>query len=431
MVFVKGNIMETKEILKEGEVKHRSKLNGTTYSLITTHGCNEIVSIFVSTFLISYIYSISNNYLLNIGLFYMFSYIAMFIFYYLVSRIIDRTNRIVLYRVAIFIRAIFILMVVFLGKKLAGVVYLAGFLNGISEGFYWCSFNLMKNELVPNHCIRQYSLTQTIVGKVVGFVVPIILGKIIDAESFKLTAIIVLAIAVVEMTFSIFIKSRRPENSGFDLKSFIKHAKSSEQNRALFKIVFLCSFCYGFLSMVAPLNTMLVMITFNSNFTLGLLTGIFSGLSIILLFIIKKFAVNSRNKWYYLFAAFMPITSGIVLAFFTNEIVLIIFNFIFYLGQVVHTYFYDVYRNTLLKKLDLYGDIAEYQFMIEGLMEIARIIGFGLMAFAGVIVGWIGMSSLVLVVKIFFVLSLLSYMLMNLGTWAMERKFVKYNMIVK
>jgi len=141
--------METKEILKEGEVKHRSKLNGTTYSLITTHGCNEIVSIFVSTFLISYIYSISNNYLLNIGLFYMFSYIAMFIFYYLVSRIIDRTNRIVLYRVAIFIRAIFILMVVFLGKKLAGVVYLAGFLNGISEGFYWCSFNLMKNELVP------------------------------------------------------------------------------------------------------------------------------------------------------------------------------------------------------------------------------------------------------------------------------------------
>ena len=61
--------METKEVLSQGEVKHRSKLNSTSYSLLTTHGCNEIVSVFVSTFLISYIYSISTNYLFNIGLF--------------------------------------------------------------------------------------------------------------------------------------------------------------------------------------------------------------------------------------------------------------------------------------------------------------------------------------------------------------------------
>ena len=106
--------METKEVLKEGEVKHSSKLNSTSYSLLTTHGCNEIVSVFVSTFLISYIYSISTNYLFNIGLFYAFNYLSMFVFYYLISRIIDKTNRVICYRAAILVRALFILAVVFL-----------------------------------------------------------------------------------------------------------------------------------------------------------------------------------------------------------------------------------------------------------------------------------------------------------------------------
>ena len=422
--------METKEILKEGEIKHRSKLNSTSYSLLTTHGCNEIVSVFVSTFLISYIYSISTNYLFNIGLFYMFNYMSMMVFYYLISRIIDKTNRVICYRVAILVRAIFILSVVFLGKNLANVVVLAGLLNGFSEANYWCSFNLMKNELIPNHCIKQYSLLQTIIGKVITFVVPIILGKIIDAESFKLTAIIVLVVAVVEMMFSFLIKSRRPENSGFDLKSFLQRTKQSEKYKKLFNVVFTASFLYGFITLVNPLNTMVVMLTFNSNFSLGLLTGVFSGVSIILLICIKRFAKKANNKWYYLMAAILPVIAAVVLVVITNKITVIIFNCILYLAQIVHTYFYDVYRNTLLKKLDMYDDIAEYQCCIECLMETARVVGFAVMTLAGVIATLIGLNALVVLVKVSFALSILSYTAVNITTWVMERRFVKYEMIV-
>lgn len=423
--------METKEVLKKGEVKHRSKLNSTSYSLLTTHGCNEIVSVFVSTFLISYIYSISTNYLFNIGLFYTFNYLSMFVFYYLISRIIDKTNRVICYRAAILVRALFILAVVFLGKNLAEVVILAGVLHGFSEANYWCSFNLMKNELIPNHCIKQYSMLQTIIGKVISFIVPIVLGKIIDAESFKLTAIIILVVAVVEMSFSFLIKSRRPANSGFDLKSFLKRTKQSEKHKKLFRIVFAASFLYGFISLVAPLNTMLVMITFNSNFSLGLLTGIFSGLSIILLICIKKFVKGSNNKWFYILAGILPVISSLVLVFITNKITVIIFNFVLYLSQIVHTYFYDVYRNTMLKKLDMYDDIAEYQCCIECLMEAARVIGFLLMTFAGLLATLVGMNVLIVLVKVSFAVSILSYTGMNLAIWIMEKRFVKYDMIVE
>lgn len=423
--------METNENVSQCEIKPRSKLNSTSYSLLTTHGCNEIVSVFVSTFLISYIYSISTNYLFNIGLFYTFNYLSMFVFYYLISHIIDKTNRVVCYRVAILVRALFILSVVFLGKNLAQVVILAGALHGFSEACYWCSFNLMKNELIPNHCIKQYSMLQTIIGKVIAFIVPIVLGKIIDAESFKLTAIIILVIAAIEMSFSFLIKSRRPANSGFDLKSFLKRTKQSEKHIKLFRIVFVASFLYGFISLVAPLNTMLVMITFNSNFSLGLLTGIFSGVSIILLICIKKFVKGANNKWFYILAGIVPVVSSLVLVFITNKITVIIFNFVLYLAQIVHTYFYDVYRNTLLKKLDMYDDIAEYQCCIECLMEAARVVGFLLMTLAGLLATIVGMNVLIVLVKVSFAVSILSYTGMNIAIWIMEKRFVKYDMIVE
>ena len=86
------NIIEKEKIINT-EAKPKKKLNSTSYALLTTHGFNYVVSIFVSTFLISYIYKISNNYVLNIGLFYCFNYLTMGIFSYIISSLqINRTK---------------------------------------------------------------------------------------------------------------------------------------------------------------------------------------------------------------------------------------------------------------------------------------------------------------------------------------------------
>ena len=61
----------TEDILTK---KKSYKLKPMNYALLTTHGLNEIVNVFITTFLISYIYSISTNYMVNIGLFYLVEY---------------------------------------------------------------------------------------------------------------------------------------------------------------------------------------------------------------------------------------------------------------------------------------------------------------------------------------------------------------------
>ncbi len=421
------NFTEDSQILEQP--KPKKKLNGTSYALLTTHGFNYVVSIFVSTFLISYIYKISDNYVLNIGLFYCFNYLTMGIFSYIVSRLIDKTNRVVCYRVAIIVRALFILAVVFLGEKLAGLVILAGILHGFSEAWYWCSFNVMKNELIPNSCMKRYTTLQIIENKSVNFIVPIVLGSIIDADSFKTSAIIILIMATIQIIVSFFIKSKRPENSGFDLKSFFARVKSTEKHKELFKICFLTGCLFGATTLISPVNTIIVMLTFKSNFSLGLLTGVFSAVSIIMLMIAKRLSKSRKATPIYIICAIASCVATLIVVLATNKISLIIFNFLYIACSTFYSYYFDLYRNVILKELDMYSDIAEYQGMIEIILEVSRTIGFGLMILAGVIGANFGESGLIVALKVFFVLAMVNYTLINFAFSRFEKKLVKYEII--
>ncbi len=408
------------------ETQKKPKLTSSSYAMLTTHGINLIVSVFVSTFLVSYIYSISENYVLNIGLFYCFNYICMGIAYYVISIFLDKTNRVSFYRVAIVVRTLFILLVVFLGRKLAELVILAGLLHGFSEACYWSSYNIMKNELVPSRGIGSYSLLQIVVDKFVNIVIPLILGKIIDAESFKASAIIVLCVAVIEMVVSFFIKSKRPENSSFNMREFWKDVKSLGEKRKLVTDFIVYGAVYGVVTIIAPLNTILIMLSFNSNFSLGIITSLFSIASMLFLFAIKKFTKAGKRTWMFVMVAVLAMVNVLAVVLFTNKVVLIIYMLLYNVCAVSHIYVYDVHRNRVLKRLSMYDDIAEFQCCIECAMETARAITFLIMIVVGLIAGT---SSMVVATKALLVVSMLVIPIMNIGMLVYERRLKKYSLI--
>ncbi len=411
------------------EKPKQKKLNSSTYALLTTHGFNEIVSIFVSTFLISYIYSISTNYVLNIGLFYCFNYLTMGFVIYFVSKLIDKTNRVICYRIAIIVRALFILAVVFLGKDLAKVVILAGMFHGFSEAWYWGSFNVMKNELVPNACVKQYSTIQVVQGKAISFFVPIILGTIIDAESFKLSGIIILVLATIQVVVSFFIKSKKPEGSDFNLKEFLQDTKSSEKNKEIFKICFIATAMFGLTSVISHVNTIIIMLTFKSNFSLGLLTGVFSAVSIFMLILAKKVFKPGKTSPLYLTCAIVSILSTLLVVFLTQKVTIIIFNFVYIAVSTFNSYYYDLFRNLILKNLGLYKDIAEYQCTIEVVMEVSRVIGFAIMILTGLIGWWLGGNGIIVALKAYFVLAIINYAALHLVFMKFEKVLKKYDIL--
>ncbi len=418
-----------KEVLVAVQPQHKHKLTSTSYALLGTHGFNYVVSVFVSTFLISYIYKVSTNYVLNIGLFYCFNYLSMGIFTFVISSILDKTNRVVCYRIAIIVRALFILALVFVGEKIANLVVLAGMLHGFSEACYWSSFNVMKNELVPGSCMKKYTLLQIIENKGMNFIAPIILGGIIDAESFKVSAIIIFIIASIQIVLSLFIKSKRPENSNFDLKGFFARIKSSDKNKEIFKTCFFAAFMMGSATLISPVNTIIIMLTFESNFSLGILTGVFSAISILMIVLAKKFSKSGKSFPIYSTFGVVSLIITSIFAFFTSKVMLVVFTFVYIAASTLYSYYFDLYRNVLLKKLDMYSDIAEYQCMIEALIELSRVIGFALMIVAGLIGAAIGGNGLVLALKVYLVAVTVVFALISLAYYKFEKKLLKHKVL--
>lgn len=404
-------------------------LSKSNYAMLVTHTIKCITSIFISTFLVSYIYSISENYVFNIGMFYLMTYVVMGIAYFLISWVIDRTNRVLFYQLSIIIYSIFILCVVLFGKDLASYVALAGALFGFAEACYWTSFNLMKNELVPSRLMKNYSTIQLSADKFVNIVFPIFLGKLIDVDSFKTSALIVLGILVVQIISSFFIKSKRPENSSFNLKEFFLDIKNLGEKGKLIKLLLSASLVYGAITIIAPLNTILIMYSFQSNFSLGLLTSIFSIFAMLLLIFLNKGTRPGKRLWIYIVAIILPAAATIVSVVWTNQITIIIFSLLFTVLAVVHTYFFDVFRNVIIKKFNLYQDIAEFQFCIESLLCVARVITFGIMVICGLIGAGYGNAGLLLTTKILLGVLIFAIPIVNIMLIVIEKKLIKYEII--
>ncbi len=412
-------------------IEKPKKFTWSNYSLLVTHAINNVASVFVSTFLVSYIYTISNNYVYNIGLFYMINYLVMAIVYYLASMLIDRTNRVIIYKIALLIRGAFMLTVVLMGQSLAQYVVLAGALHGFSEAMYWSSYNIMKNELISNSLVKNYTTAQHSVEKLVNIIVPIALGSLIDVGSFKLSAIIVMCVVVVQIIFSFFIKSKRPENSSFSIKEFRQDIKNLGEKSKAIKLIFVATILYGILTSISILRTVLIMYSFNSNFSLGIFSSIFAIGSMLLVIILNRFVKTGKHKFLSILAGLLPIIIAVIMSIWTNQYTVIAFAAVYSIFETVHGYFYDVYRNSILKKFNLYHDIAEYQCIIEVIMEVVRTIAFGILAIAGIIGASFGVAGMVASIKIVLCISLIAIIVLNILLLVIEKLLIKYGVIEK
>lgn len=399
------------------------KLKPKNKAMLATHTLNNTISIFVTTFLISYIYSISTNYVTNIGLFYACNYFSMMIFYYLISSIIDKTDRVTFYRLAIVVRAVFIICVVYWGASLAKYVVLAGILHGFSEACYWTSYNLMKNELVSRHLVAKYSGLQHTICEITNITVPIILGSIIDSSKFSTCAYIVVAIAVVELVLSIFIKSKRPENSGFNMRGFIKDVKNKGYEGKLVLWVIVIGGLYGFTNVLTTLKTIIIMFEFGSDFSLGIITSIVAIVTLIVIICIRKFTKIGNRAAIFWISALLPIPATFLMVFNVCKATIIIYSFVNAICLVIHAMSYDVIRNIILKKLNLFDDIAEFQCSIECYMELSRVLIFTIMVIFGLVGAYLG--ALLTALKIFMCIAIFVIPLVDLSLMVLEKKLKK------
>lgn len=408
---------------KEKEFKYdigsskKDKVSGNC--LLFSHALSEIINLFVSTFLIAYIHSLSDGifkYIFNVGIYNIMTYAVMIVVYLVVSYFIQKTNRVWFYRLGAVLRTCLVILVIFFGKDIAKMLYLAGALNGMSLAIYWAAYNVIRQEMVSRNAVKGNVVLTNVLSSSIKLVVPVVMGAIIEVSSYTSTSMYVLVVCLIQIALSFGIHSRRPSGSEFNLGGYFRKIKQYPEFAKRIKHLYLSYFAFGFSSIIADLITVCTMLQLGSSLSLGILTSVFGAVSILTLLLFHKFTKPAKRSPLIITLIFCYVVSGIVFVSHINLITLIVFQGANTIYKVVIDTIGGVYRNSNLKEAGLYSEIDEHQATIEMIIETTRIVTFSLLLLTGLI-------GNLIIFKVLLMVFILGYSLWGVGLFFYEKKY--------
>ncbi|MBQ8468946.1 MAG: MFS transporter [Clostridia bacterium] len=362
------------------------KDNRANICLFSCHTILTIVDLFISTFLVAYIYqycSSTSEYIFAVGQFYITNYAFNFIAIWLISYIVEKTNRVWMYRFSLVLELGVVLVAIFLGDKIAALAWLGGLMRGIFESFYYSSYNVLKQEMVSRKSMQNFAVLLQVISKVVSIVVPIVLGALISVSTYANIAIYIAIICVIQIAVSFGIKAHRPEGSKFRLTGYNKSLAHNQKAKHIMRYVYLGCLIYGCTTCIAILVNICVMFQYGSTLSLGAITSIISVVTMVVILLVSKFTHAGRRSWLFILSACLPLIGSICFVLLPGKVTLIVFNLCINIAAVIYGALFDPYRNGNLKELGLYSEITEHQALCEMLFCVSRVVTFGIIMILG------------------------------------------------
>lgn len=379
----------------------------SSISVILCECFYNIVCIFVDTFFISRILSITGYSLYYLGMFYFVLY-AVRIFLglglnYLIRKI--KLNYFVTIGSVIMIALV--LSVYFLGDaELISYLPLLAAVYCMGSAFFWTGHNNLATIAVSSrYQVRFFTVKRTSVTAVKA-IAPFLLGSAISGAGeagFKIVAILMSVFTILLFVFSLFIKQNKKFTMTFKFFPYVKRMISDKAgDYKLLKNMYTVGFLCGFgITMFTVLFTFMVFKYFKSDFSLGIVKTCITAVSLVGMFIFLKYYRKRHAKWYTLVPMVLIPISGAVMLAFTNQITIIIF-FVFYNVLTVNvSSLIEMRRAGVIRLLSMHEHILEHNALYEFVLDFSRIIGFALYMIVGVLDSEV---AFIIMVAVFLVL---------------------------
>lgn len=358
----------------------KTKLSRNQNSLLIVHMIRMVLELFTSTFLTSHIISLDPDNIFGTGLFnvailYISQYVAYIIIYTINSYFVDKSNRVTFLRVGIFVNACFLIAIVLWGEIISHWIVFAGAICGISNAFYYSSFNVMKNEVVHRNTLKHFTILTTIITNIINIIIPTLLGLLIDISSYSTIAIYVVIIIIAQYIISFFIRYDKPKGSKLEMMKFFKYLKDNPADRKKIKYTYFNALMAGIKTTYKIVIIILTIFAFKTNLSLGLLSSVFSIITIVLLMLYRKFEDNPKTKklLIYLSVGTLPLLTCLLFMFITNKATFIILNCFLTIAIYFSDYYGDAERDAIIKNLDKHEFIAEHNLFHDTIKYIVSI----------------------------------------------------------
>lgn len=367
----------------------KNKLNESSKSLMTCDLINSIVTLFGDTFLVAYFLQITEQNIVQVSMYYIIIYTLLLLENILLGNIIKKNtkNRVLIYRIGIIVKSIFILLIVMFKEKISEHYIGVAICYGIAEGLYWAAHDVMNTEIVENSLRKKYMTTKRMLSRIISIVIPIILGTSIELTSFVDIAIYIFILTIVQIIISFNIDTSKFEKTNeckYNLKKYLKDIPKDKKHE-LSKIYKL-GFLYGIMmDTIRVLVVIITIMTFKTSLNLGILTTLFSICSMISLYIFNKKYQRKNAKVLLIFSSILVVIGVIGLLFNISKTTLIIYNFTYSVTIHILEVMFKIKEDDFVSEYNIEKWIVEYHTFVEGAMEVGRILGFALMLIIGLL----------------------------------------------
>lgn len=382
----------------------KKKIKTEQNIIIIMDAIKKIMTIFLGPFLTAYFISTSTNSILNIAIYYIFTYATMALSTLVVAALAEKRNRIKIFRIGIILNFIYILIIILLKEKIINYLPIISILYGISASCYYFPYNLFVINKVKNTERTNYMVKLFITISVVGILFPIIFGSIITITNYILTAVIVLFISLIQIILSFFIT----DNHNGDLeeynlkKAWLELKKNKQVINCLAGEFFIgMNICNGALETVMVI---LILNSFKTNINLGIITSIVTLLSILVVKIYGLIYNKRDDKKVIIISSIIPVISLIIFLILKTNTTVIIYKFSYVifaeiLSLVRKIKIFNLSNSKIVNK----SNQCEFNAIREVTLNVGRVTGYTLLLLAG-----LTQSAVVLnIVTIILTLSLL------------------------
>ena len=382
----------------------KKKIKSEQNTIIIMDAIKKIMTIFLGPFLTAYFISTSTNSILNISIYYIFTYATMALSTLVVAVLAEKRNRIKIFRIGIILNFIYILIIILLKEKIINYLPIISILYGISASCYYFPYNLFIINKVKNTERTNYMVKLFITISVVGILFPIIFGSIITITNYILTAVIVLFISLIQIILSFFITDNHNGYlEEYNLKkAWLELKKNKQVINCLAGEYFIgMNICNGTLETVMVI---LILNSFKTNINLGIITSIATLLSILVVKIYGLIYNKRDDKKVIIISSIIPVISLIIFLILKTNTTVIIYKFSYVifaeiLSLVRKIKIFNLSNSKIVNK----SNQCEFNAIREVTLNIGRVTGYTLLLLAG-----LTQSAVVLnIVTIILTLSLL------------------------
>lgn len=294
--------------------------------ILGAHVAALALNIFVALFLMARIFSETDYSLLVIGYFNLVQMGALIVGFAATSYFVKRFSRVWSIRFSAVLKVTAILMIIFMQDYIVEYYLLFVAIFGLADGIYWGAILTLTSQSLSGKRMGAFIAWEQVIRALATIAFPFTLGILIDFVDFHVAAIIsgVLGLVLVGFTF-VLTEEKTRDNRPLSMIAYLRTMKQTGKSRAVWSHFALQTF-HDTYRRVTVLVTVLIILAFGDNLSLGMFGSIFAAANIVIIILWKWSSKKSQRvgKGMYWVSAVAPLLFGIPLMFIVSPATIIL-----------------------------------------------------------------------------------------------------------